>query len=193
MRKTIRIVLLSLLVCILGISNCYAREETPLESNDIRNSWLGFYKNFIVELGGIKISLYSNELMSGVSEPVWTFNVYPKQWQGKNEMKRRFGYSTKSIFMQKNNGMIILSSVKEMNNNVKYSNNIPQITKYYNENGEKLTYVYFTQWKQDNGQYFTNVDSWKDYNNGENIDLLAKDLGVDNNTAYKNNATGEQI
>ena len=68
-------------------------EEVDLSYTLKNDNWIAFYKNFIRELGGIRISYY-NENGNLIAKK----NVLPKQFEGSSyEYKRETIYSNKTI------------------------------------------------------------------------------------------------
>ena len=182
--KIIKILLTSLILSISLVFPVFAEIEVE-PTIDIYKNYEGWYKNFIVECGACRITLrnYDGNIIND-------YYVLPKQFDNNLEIVRQFTADGNAdlkdsegrtiLFMQKNEGKLNLNDYiyKALNGSElekKYSDNIPQLAITKNNIGDDLPYIYFEPFNKD----FKTVEDWKTYNNGENVNNLAKDLGID--------------
>ena len=185
--KYLKIIFMVLVFCFYSIFSVFAQDEVE-QTIDIYNSYEGWYKNFIVECGAVRVTLrnYNGSIIKD-------YYVLSKQFENNSEITRKLnseGVDNQKdsegrtiFFMQKNEGKLNLNdyTYKALNGSElerKYSNNIPQLTEIY-KNKEQLSYIYFEEFSR-----YTTVETWKGYNNGENVNKLAEDLGFTSLNEY---------
>ena len=179
--KFIKILFTILILSILFVMPTFAEDKEEVPPNiDIYESYEGWYKNFIVECGACRITLrnYDGSIIND-------FYVLPKQFENNTELQRimnvkgvdnqKDSKGRTILFMQENEGKLDLKDYNYNGLEIKYSDNIPQLAKRLDENDNELPFVYFEPFNKD----FKTVESWKEYNNGENVNKLAVDLGID--------------
>lgn len=194
-KNIIKFITLLLSVLVFGvslISTAFAQVEVP-PSVDIYKNYEGWYKNFIVECGACRITVRNYD-----GSTLYDYVVYPKQFEDKSEIIRKLNYrgvdnqkdseGRTIFFMQKNEGKLNLNDYDYKGLEKKYSDNIPQLPNFYNSNKKELSYIYF----EDFSEYKT-VDDWKNHNNGENVNKLATDLGIDVASLCKNPVDGKEL
>ena len=185
--KFIKIIFTILILSILFVMPTFAEDKDEVPPNiDIYESYEGWYKNFIVECGACRITLrnYDGSIIND-------FYVLPKQFENNTKLQRimnvegvdnqKDSKGRTILFMQENEGKLDLKDYNYKGLEVKYSDNIPQLAKRLDENGNELPFIYFEAFNKD----FKTVESWKEYNNGENVNKLAVDLGIDVNNLCK--------
>ena len=187
--KYIKILLSILIFSISLILPTFAESEIE-PTIDIYSSYEGWYKNFIVECGAVRVTLRNYD-----GSIIKDYYVLPKQFENNSEITRTFiadgnadlkdSEGRTILFMQKNEGKLNLNdyTYKALNGSElerKYSNNIPQLTKINNNEGGDLPYIYFEPFNKD----FKTVEDWKNFNNGENVNKLAEDLGFTSLNEY---------
>lgn len=194
--KYIKLLLSIIAFSISSIFTVFAEVEVE-PSIDIYKSYEGWYKNFIVECGACRITLrnYDGSIIND-------YYVLPKQFENNVEITRILNYAGVDnqkdsegrtiLFMQKNDGKLNLNDYiyKALNGSElerKYSDNIPQLSEMFNGK-DKLPYIYFEEFSE-----YTTVESWKEYNNGENVNKLATDLGINTATLCKNPIDNKEI
>ena len=188
--KIIKILFTSLILSISLVFPVFAEIEVEL-TIDIYKNYEGWYKNFIVECGACRITLrnYDGSIIND-------YYVLPKQFENNSEIIRVLNFAgvdnqkdsegRSILFMQKNEGKLNINDYiyKPLNYSdleKKYSDNIPQLAKIKGNDGNRLPYIYFEPFNKD----FKTVEDWKSYNNGENVNNLAKDLGIDTTNLCK--------
>lgn len=153
-------------------------EEVDLSYTLNNDNWIAFYKNFIRELGGIRISYY-NENGNLIAKK----NVLPKQFEGSSyEFERETLYAENTFILRDtvNKYYIDLS-------NSNFSDNIPCFIKNLNEE-HGSTFDSDTDGKNKNKNYFIDVDfnKWENcktisewLEDRSNLQNLTDELGVD--------------
>ena len=194
--KCLKIIFMVLVFCFYSTFSAFAQDEVE-PTIDIYNSYEGWYKNFIVECGAVRVTLrnYDGSLIKD-------YYVLPKQFENNAEITRTLNYAGVDnqkdsegrtiLFMQKNEGKLNLNdyTYKALNGSElerKYSNNIPQLSNIFNNDGDQLPYIYFKPFNKD----FKTVETWKNFNNGENVNKLAEDLGFTSLNEYVSTANNK--
>lgn len=192
--KYIKILLSILIFSIFLVLPTFAESEVE-PTIDIYSSYEGWYKNFIVECGAVRVTLrnYNGSIIKD-------YYVLPKQFENNAEITRIFiadgnanlkdSEGRTILFMQKNEGKLNLNdyTYKALNGSElerKYSDNIPQLSEMF-KGKDMLPYIYFKEFSE-----YTTVDEWKSFNSGENVNKLAKDLGFTSLNEYVSTANNK--
>ena len=151
-------------------------EEEP-RHNLLSDGWIGFYKNFIFELGGVKLSYYD-----GTGNLVAQRNILPNQF--KEDTSREFAKET--VYEKEGGTLILRDTVNKYfidASGFSFSDNIPCFIKnvdnyssvweddFYNNNKEPYVRVDFSKWEG-----CKNISEW--LNDIANLQTLTDELGV---------------
>jgi hypothetical protein len=187
MKKIIAIILIFSLSLVNSAKAELTREksgryyEKPI-SYDIKNNFTGFYKNFIIELGGVRLALYDSS-----GNELWKFDILPKQFADKSPI-----YELKTDYIESPESIILPYTYKLDLSIFRFSDYIPRLTQSENKyEDNRIPYVHFKDWTD-----WDEVWYWAEANNCENLIGLLTDLGVYesyNGNKYLNPNTNEEM